>query len=639
LVRFRHKLSIVLVMLVLVPLLAAGLLVGGLLANNERAAVDDDLSASLAGASAVYRSRLDSAGALAASIASRSDVQQGLRDGDVGKLHLNEIGEDKIEVLQPGQEPAPASGPVWRTEAQVGKGSKAIGRVVVTIPLDAKLLHDIADSTPRAKGVGLALIVNGAAVATTGEDTGEVSGLEFGHATDATVAGQGVRAQSLRVSPQGTSPEVALACTYPLDKLQERINSLQLKVLLAVLVLGALLSALALLAADRITRALSDLSTRATSIVRSTGEEPPAAGDELEELDAALDVMSTELSTRMTELESERARLKETLARYGETLAATHDLRALVGAVLETAVRATRARGGRLLLYDGVRGEATEQARIGTARGSRTDLPMVVSAGTGLEGEAIQSLEPRESRGTRPMLAVPILREHQPLGVVTVVDPEGGQFAADDVETLSGLAVQAGVAIENARLHRQVEQQAITDELSGLANRRQFFEVLEREFERAQRFGQELALILLDIDDFKQVNDSPQLGHLAGDSVIRSIARTVEGLIREIDLAARYGGEEFAVLLPQTSLTGAVNLAERLRTAIAERPVAFGERSITGVTASFGVAAGPGAGTSPLDLIASADDALYQSKREGKNRVSAPSGGAGAVPPAGGSSA
>ena len=99
--RFRHKLSIVLVMLVLVPLLAAGLLVGGLLANNERAAVDDDLSASLAGASAVYRSRLDSAGALAASIASRSDVQQGLRDGDVGKLHLNEIGEDKIEVLQP----------------------------------------------------------------------------------------------------------------------------------------------------------------------------------------------------------------------------------------------------------------------------------------------------------------------------------------------------------------------------------------------------------------------------------------------------------------------------------------------------------------------------------------------------------
>src|SRR4029079_9107788 len=118
--------------------------------------------------------------------------------------------------------------------------------------------------------------------------------------------------------------------------------------------------------------------------------EPPAAGDGVEELDAALDVMSTELSPRMTELEWERARLKETLARYGETLAATHDLRALVGAVLETAVRATRARGRRLLLYDGARGEATEQARIGTARGSRTDLPMVVSAGTGLEGEAIQ---------------------------------------------------------------------------------------------------------------------------------------------------------------------------------------------------------------------------------------------------------
>ena len=87
------------------------------------------------------------------------------------------------------------------------------------------------------------------------------------------------------------------------------------------------------------------------------------------------------------------------------------------------------------------------------------------------------------------MLAVPILREHQLLGLVTVVDPEDGGFATDDIESLSALAVQAGVAIENARLHRRVEQQAITDALTGLANRRQFFEVLGREFERAQRFG------------------------------------------------------------------------------------------------------------------------------------------------------
>ncbi len=91
----------------------------------------------------------------------------------------------------------------------------------------------------------------------------------------------------------------------------------------------------------------------------------------------------------------------------------------------------------------------------------------------------------------RPILTAPIVREDELLGLVTVVDPEDGYFGTDDVETLAGLAVQAGVAIENARLHRVVEQQAVTDALTGLANRRQFFDVLGRELERAQRFGQE----------------------------------------------------------------------------------------------------------------------------------------------------
>jgi diguanylate cyclase (GGDEF)-like protein len=182
--------------------------------------------------------------------------------------------------------------------------------------------------------------------------------------------------------------------------------------------------------------------------------------------------------------------------------------------------------------------------------------------------------------------------------------------------------VQAGIAIENARLHRRVEQQAVTDELTGIANRRQFFEVLGREFERAQRFDQPLSLIMLDIDDFKRVNDSPDLGHLAGDAVLRSVAATVQAMIREIDLAARYGGEEFAVLLPQTGMEGAVNLAERLRVALAERTIEYAGARIEHVTASFGVAAGPSDEMSQLDLIAAADTALYQSKRGGKNRVS-----------------
>ena len=225
----------------------------------------------------------------------------------------------------------------------------------------------------------------------------------------------------------------------------------------------------------------------------------------------------------MGELEAERGRFKETLQRYGETLAATHDLDALVGAVLDTAVQATRARGGRLLLYDAERGEAVEQARhrhrarlalrlTGGRRGRRRSR----GRGARLARAPGHAVTAGGARGADPARAPPARAGHRGRS-------RGGGVHDDDVEALSALAVQAGVAIENARLHRVVERQAVTDALTGLANRRQFYEVLGREYERAQRFGQPVSLILLDIDDFKQINDSR--GHLAGDAVCTASRR------------------------------------------------------------------------------------------------------------------
>jgi diguanylate cyclase (GGDEF)-like protein len=184
------------------------------------------------------------------------------------------------------------------------------------------------------------------------------------------------------------------------------------------------------------------------------------------------------------------------------------------------------------------------------------------------------------------------------------------------------LALAAGIATRlGGPLARKLDvlrDRAETDALTGLANRRTLDERLDEELDRARRHGTHLSLVLLDIDDFKQVND--RFGHQAGDEVLRAIAPVFAGTLRELDLAARFGGEEFAVVLPGTTVAGGRSVAELIRKAFAQITVdsASGER--IRVTASFGVAEYPTC-PSVAALIAKADAALYEAKRAGKNRV------------------
>jgi diguanylate cyclase (GGDEF)-like protein len=165
---------------------------------------------------------------------------------------------------------------------------------------------------------------------------------------------------------------------------------------------------------------------------------------------------------------------------------------------------------------------------------------------------------------------------------------------------------------------RRVASQAATDSLTGLANRWTFDEELALEWRRAERVGDPLALILLDIDDFKSVNDG--YGHQAGDEILRRVGQVLAGGVRHVDLAARYGGEEFGVIVPETDLEGAVELAERLRAALEAEEVELQDGTKLSVTASFGAAL-KGDLPGGENLVAAADEALYQAKRAGKNRV------------------
>jgi diguanylate cyclase (GGDEF)-like protein len=194
-------------------------------------------------------------------------------------------------------------------------------------------------------------------------------------------------------------------------------------------------------------------------------------------------------------------------------------------------------------------------------------------------------------------------------------------FTQGERELFSYLTNQASVSVENVDLHETVQRQAVTDELTGLFNHRRFQEVMTAEVERARRYNQEMGLIMLDIDNFKRVNDT--YGHMTGDVVLREVARVLRQSSREIDEPARYGGEEMAVALPGTDLEGAFQFAERVRRRIEdlELPLPDGDGALR-VTASFGAASLATAGEADKDaLVAAADAALYRAKRSGKNRT------------------
>ena len=215
-------------------------------------------------------------------------------------------------------------------------------------------------------------------------------------------------------------------------------------------------------------------------------------------------------------------------------------------------------------------------------------------------------------------LAVPLRTRHEAVGVVFVSATRVDAYGATHREIAAALAGQGMIAYENALLFKKVEQLAVTDGLTGLFNRRHFFQLADREVAIARRRSSPMTATMLDIDHFKLVND--RYGHPVGDQVIVAVAGRLEETVRKTDLVGRYGGEEFALFLPDTALDGAYILAERIRVAIGERPIDTDAGPLT-VTASIGLAPYEITDTEPGTLLGRADEALYRAKQGGRNRV------------------
>jgi diguanylate cyclase (GGDEF)-like protein len=194
--------------------------------------------------------------------------------------------------------------------------------------------------------------------------------------------------------------------------------------------------------------------------------------------------------------------------------------------------------------------------------------------------------------------------------------------AEEFIETISG---QAAIAIENARLYTQAQELAIHNGLTGIYNYRYFMKQLDEEIKRAERYGRSVSLMMIDIDLFKSVNDSH--GHQRGDEVLKGLAQTLVNSTRETDVVARYGGEEFCVILPETNLDDALEVAEKLRDSVAKASYAREQGESIRITISIGVAAYPGNAGNEEDLLRQADDALYSAKTKRNMVVSAGSSG------------
>jgi diguanylate cyclase (GGDEF)-like protein len=233
-------------------------------------------------------------------------------------------------------------------------------------------------------------------------------------------------------------------------------------------------------------------------------------------------------------------------------------------------------------------------------------------------GAAFPLWEEARVEGIRSVVCLPLASDQQRLGVILFYRDDRDEFNFEDVELIRTFSHLATHAIQNARLHARTVDMAETDALTGLYNRRKLEQRLREEIQRAQRSRKPLSLMLLDVDHFKNVNDT--YGHAAGDAVLRALSDTLRREIRDIDLVARVGGEEFMFLLPDTDADLALRVAERIRRALVVLTIDAPAQERLHVTASIGIACYPLHANGAEPLMAHADRALYAAKQLGRNR-------------------
>ncbi len=338
----------------------------------------------------------------------------------------------------------------------------------------------------------------------------------------------------------------------------------------------------------------------------------------------------------VTKLLERRNEELASMIEIGKALTSSLDIHAILEAIMKQVERLIKPKSWSLLLVDSLSGDLVFEIAVSTV--SEQLMGVRLKRGKGIAGWVAEHGEslliPDVSKDarfagdfdqkllftTRSIVCVPMKIKDQVMGVIELINSfEELDFDESDIQLISVIADFAAIALENARNYKRINELVITDDLTGLYNSRQFGKLIENEVQRCGRYGEKFSLIFLDLDRFKEINDTH--GHLVGSRMLGEFGKLVGKQIRVSDMAARYGGDEFAIILPQTGKEQGIYMADKLLDAMKEACFVSDEKVPITLTASFGVATYPDDGDGRAALIKAADSAMYDAKASGRAGV------------------